>query len=87
MASIAVDEACRELPRVITTERCKALLIDLVRVPSPQTALMESEPLLRQFIEKAVLPRLQAMGFVDIRSDTMGNICSAFTVRTAQVAR
>ena len=51
MASIAVDEACRELPRVITTERCKALLIDLVRVPSPQTALMESEPLLRQFID------------------------------------
>ena len=78
MASIAVDEACRELHRVITTERCKALLIDLVRVPSPQTPLMESEPLLRQFVEKAVLPRLQAIGFVDIRSDTMGNICSAY---------
>ncbi len=75
---VSVDEALRQLPRAITTERCQALLIDLVRVPSPQTALMESEPLLRQFVERAVLPRLRAMGLADIRTDAMGNVYSAY---------
>ena len=60
----------------ITTERCKQLLIELVRVPSPQTELMEAEPLLRKFIETAVEPRLRAMGFSDIRYDPMGNLIS-----------
>jgi mannose-6-phosphate isomerase-like protein (cupin superfamily) len=48
-----------ELRGFITKERCKRLLIELMRVPSPQTALMESEPLLRAFIETAVEPRLR----------------------------
>jgi len=65
-----------DLRRVITTDKCKALLIDLVQVPSPQTALMEAEPLLRRFIETAVEPRLRAMGFADIRYDSMGNLIS-----------
>ena len=65
-----------DLRRVITTDKCKALLIDLVQVPSPQTALMEAEPLLRRFIEMAVEPRLRAMGFADIRYDSMGNLIS-----------
>ena len=60
----------------ITTERCKQLLIELVRVPSPQTELMEAEPLLRKFIETAVEPRLRAMGFSDNRYDPMGNLIS-----------
>jgi acetylornithine deacetylase len=67
-----------DLRRVITPEKCKQLLIDLVRVPSPQTALMEAEPLLRRFIETAVEPRLRAMGFADIRYDPMGNLISTF---------
>src|SRR5215467_2004432 len=65
-----------DLRRVITTDKCKALLIDLVQVPSPQTALMEAEPLLRRFIETAVEPRLRAMGFADIRYDSRGNLIS-----------
>ena len=65
-----------DLRRVITADRCTQLLIDLVRVPSPQTALMEAEPLLRKFIETAVGPRLSAMGFADIRYDPMGNLIS-----------
>ena len=65
-----------DLRRVITPDRCRQLLIDLVRVPSPQTALMEAEPLLRNFIETAVEPRLRAMGFADIRYDPMGNLIS-----------
>jgi acetylornithine deacetylase len=65
-----------DLCRVITPHRCRQLLVDLVRVPSPQTALMEAEPLLRRFIETAVEPRLRAMGSVDIRYDPMGNLIS-----------
>src|ERR1700730_8506914 len=62
-----------DLRRVITADKCKALLVDLVRVPSPQTALMEAEPLLRKFIETAVEPRLGNMGFAALRQDPIGN--------------
>jgi acetylornithine deacetylase len=58
----------------ITEERCKKLLVDLVKVPSPQTELLEAEPLLKVFIAKAVAPRLKAMGIKDIRYDAMGNL-------------
>jgi hypothetical protein len=60
-------------PRVgfITPERCKRLLVELARVPSRQTALME--PLLRAFTETTVEQRLRPMGFVDIRYFPMGN--------------
>jgi acetylornithine deacetylase/succinyl-diaminopimelate desuccinylase-like protein len=71
-----VDPQLADLRRVITLDACRQLLIDLVRVPSPQTALMEAEPLLRAFIETAVEPRLRAMGFADIRYDPMGNLIS-----------
>jgi len=62
------------LKALITLERSKAILRDLVRVPSPQTDLMEAEPLLREFIIKAVEPRLRAMGLDRIRYDAMGNL-------------
>src|SRR5580693_752304 len=72
-----------DLRRVITPETCKQLLIDLVRIPSPQTTLMEAEPLLRTFIETAVEPRLRAMGFADIRYDGMGNLISTVGAGTS----
>jgi acetylornithine deacetylase len=59
---------------LITQERAKALLIKLARVPSPLTDLFEGEPQLRAFIDTAVEPRLRAMGFTDIRRDSMGNL-------------
>lgn len=62
------------LNALITPERCRQTLIDLVRVPSPQTDLMEAEPLLLAFIAKAVEPRLRAIGFSNIRRDAMGNL-------------
>ena len=60
----------------ITAERAKALMVELVRVPSPLTALFEAEPQLRAFIDKAVEPRLREMGITDIRRDAMGNLCA-----------
>src|SRR6476646_10199194 len=46
----------------LSRERAKQLLIELVKVPSPQTALLEDEPLLKEFIKTAIEPRLRTMG-------------------------
>lgn len=62
----------------ISRQRAKELLVELVRVPSPQTELLENEPLLKEFISKAVAPRLRAMGFADIRYDPMGNLIARY---------
>ena len=62
----------------ISRERAKELLIALVKVPSPQTALLEEEPLLKDFVKSAIEPRLRSMGFVDIRYDTMGNLIATY---------
>ena len=62
----------------ISRERAKELLIELVKVPSPQTELLEEEPLLKKFIATAVEPRLRAMGLADIRYDGMGNLIATY---------
>jgi acetylornithine deacetylase/succinyl-diaminopimelate desuccinylase-like protein len=66
------------LDRRISRERAKELLIALVKVPSPQTALLEDEPLLKEFICTAIEPRLSAMGFSAIRYDAMGNLIATY---------
>jgi acetylornithine deacetylase/succinyl-diaminopimelate desuccinylase-like protein len=67
----------------ISRARAKELLIELVKVPSPQTALLEDEPLLKAFIRTAVEPRLRAMGFADIRYDAMGNLIASYGAATS----
>ena len=62
----------------LSRERAKDLLIELVKVPSPQTELLEDEPLLKEFIKKAIEPRLRAMGFTDVRYDAMGNLIASY---------
>jgi acetylornithine deacetylase len=62
----------------ISRARAKQLLIELVQVPSPQTELLEDEPLLKEFIKTAIEPRLRAMGFADIRYDAMGNLIATY---------
>src|SRR5437660_6417315 len=66
------------LDQRISRERAKELLIELVKVPSPQTALLEEEPQLKVFIKTAVEPRLRQMGFADIRYDPMGNLIATY---------
>ncbi len=56
----------------------RSLMVELAKVPSPQTELFEAEPLLRRFIETAVAPRVKAMGFKDIRFDDMGNLIATY---------
>ena len=67
----------------ISRERAKALLIELVKVPSPQTALLEDEPLLKEFIKTAIEPRLRAMGFADVRYDAVGNLIATYGTGTS----
>jgi hypothetical protein len=67
----------------IKLDRCKQLRIELVKVRSPQTDLMENEPLLRRFVESEVEPRLRRMGIADIRYDPMGNLYSAHGADTS----
>jgi acetylornithine deacetylase len=71
---MADREALREVLARITAERIKSVLIELARIPSPLTELLEAEPQLRRFIDSAVEPRLRQMGIADIRRDRMGNL-------------
>jgi acetylornithine deacetylase/succinyl-diaminopimelate desuccinylase-like protein len=66
------------LERQISRQRAKDLLVALVKVPSPQTELLEDEPLLKAFITSAIEPRLRAMGFSEIRYDPMGNLIATY---------
>lgn len=54
-------------------ERLKQVLQELVRVPSPQTGLLEAEPQLAEFMRVALLPRMKALG-LEARQDAMGNL-------------
>src|SRR3977135_2857298 len=67
----------------LSRERAKELLIALVKVPSPQTELLEDEPLLKAFIKTAIEPRLRTMGFADTRYDTMGNLIAPYGAGTS----
>src|SRR5215813_14289714 len=67
----------------ISRDRAKQLLIDLIRIPSPQTELLEDEPLLKQFIRTVIEPRLRAMGIADIRYDPMGNLIATYGAGTS----
>jgi len=67
----------------LSRERAKELLIELVKVPSPQTDLLEEEPLLKEFIKQAIEPRLRTMGFADIRYDAMGNLIAHYGAGTS----
>jgi acetylornithine deacetylase len=67
----------------ISRERARALLIDLVKAPSPQTDRFEAEPLLANFIRTAVEPRLRKMGIADIRYDAMNNLIATHGADTS----
>ena len=66
------------LERRISRRRAKDLLVALIKVPSPQTELLEDEPRLKAFITSAIEPRLRTMGFSDIRYDPMGNLIANY---------
>ena len=66
------------IDKSLTLEKAQDLLVGLVQVPSPQTELLEAEPLLAEFIRNSVEPRLLRMGFNNIRYDPMHNLIADF---------
>ena len=76
-------EIKRLLDARLSRERAKSLLIELVQVPSPQTALLEADPLLKAFIRTAIEPRLRAMGFAEVEYDAMGNLVASYGAGTS----
>jgi acetylornithine deacetylase/succinyl-diaminopimelate desuccinylase-like protein len=71
---MAADPLAAQLVPHLSRERAKTLFQELVRVPSPQTELLEDEPQLRAFMQEALLPRMKALGMANARLDAMGNL-------------
>jgi acetylornithine deacetylase/succinyl-diaminopimelate desuccinylase-like protein len=68
------DRLAERLMPYLSRGRAQALLQELVRVPSPQTELLEAEPQLRAFMQAALMPRMQALAMARARLDAMGNL-------------
>jgi acetylornithine deacetylase/succinyl-diaminopimelate desuccinylase-like protein len=62
------------LAQHLSRERVKTIFQELVRVPSPQTDLLEDEPQLRVFMQSALMPRMEALRLERARLDAMGNL-------------
>ena len=73
----------KTIANAISTDRVKDILVELVKVPSPQTDKFEAEPLLGEFIRNAVEPRLREMGIADIRYDKMKNLIATYGENTS----
>ena len=76
--SINPDRIASLLAPNLSQAAVRSLMVELAKVPSPQTELFEAEPLLRTFIQTAVAPRVKAMGFKDIQFDSMGNLIASY---------
>jgi acetylornithine deacetylase/succinyl-diaminopimelate desuccinylase-like protein len=81
--SISPDRIASVLQPHLSQTAVRTLMVELAKVPSPQTSLFEAEPLLRAFIKSAVAPRVEAMGFKDIRFDAMGNLIATYGANTS----
>src|SRR6266446_7657156 len=71
------DHALNAVTSLITEDRAKVLMVELARVPSPLTKLLEAEPQLRAFID-TVEARLRHIGFTDVSRDSMGNLLATY---------
>lgn len=81
--SMSSDRIASVLAPHMSQTTIRALMVELAKVPSPQTALFEAEPLLRAFIKTAVAPRVEAMGFKNMRFDGMGNLIATYGANTS----
>ena len=68
------DAVAARLAPHLSRDRTRTIFQELVRVPSPQTDLLEEEPQLREFMQVALLPRLRELGITAARQDAMGNL-------------
>ncbi|MGQ0654608.1 MAG: M20 family metallopeptidase [Betaproteobacteria bacterium] len=71
---MAEDGLARRREPHLSRARVRTLFQELVRVPSPQTDLLEEEPQLREFMRVALVPRMRELGMGSVRLDAMGNL-------------
>jgi acetylornithine deacetylase/succinyl-diaminopimelate desuccinylase-like protein len=74
LRDVKPDPLAARLSPHLSRERAKTIFQELVRVPSPQTDLLEDEPELRVFMQTALLPRMRAFDMSNVRLDAMGNL-------------
>lgn len=68
------DPIAQRLLPFLSRARTCTVFQELLRVPSPQTDLLEAEPLLREFMNVALAPRMSGLGMTSVRQDAMGNL-------------
>lgn len=68
------QEAFAIADRCARDEEIDALLVDVLRCPSPQTELLEADPQLRKFIADTIAPRLAELTGNSGAIDPMGNL-------------
>ena len=71
---MTAQEAARIVARHIELPEIDRLVGDLLRFPSPQTALLEADPQIKKFIAELVAPRLKELTGDTGAIDAMGNI-------------
>ena len=67
-----------------TDDEIDKLLVDLIRAPSPQTELQESDPNLKTFVAGFVAPRLKMLSGSAAALDGMGNLLWQFGANTGE---
>lgn len=75
------DPIAQRLLPWLSRARARTVLQELLRVPSPQTDLLEAEPLLREFMSVALVPRMKELGMASVRQDAMGNLIAEIGAR------
>jgi acetylornithine deacetylase/succinyl-diaminopimelate desuccinylase-like protein len=68
------DPLAERLAPHLSRQRARTVFQELVRVPSPQTDLLEEEPQLKVFMQTALVPRMRALDMANVRLDAMGNL-------------
>jgi acetylornithine deacetylase/succinyl-diaminopimelate desuccinylase-like protein len=68
------DVLALQLAPHLSRARTLAVFQALLRVPSPQTDLLENEPQLREFMRLALLPHMTALSMRNVRLDALGNL-------------
>lgn len=66
-----VDQCARD-------DEIDQLLVELLRLPSPQTERLETDPELRAFVAEKVAPRIQSLTQIPPALDAMGNLVWRF---------
>ena len=65
------DPLAARLAPHLSRARARTIFQELVRVPSPQTDLLEDEPELRAFMQTALIPRMRAFDMSNVRLDAL----------------